>query len=454
MQLLAWIGLCFAVAFLLRNRPTAAIICIIALWFFVPTVGSYLLTGQRIGPLTFHAATWLTFAVICVQMVQDPRSLLNAVARNSYLFLILLLVLATSLLTTRTVQTGGGIVLLTDQMIVPAVLFLLIISVGGNSPTLVYTLRNFLFLCASIVTLIAMWQWSSQSVLLYESGFLTQFWFNPETQRWMGTFDQPLALSLVLCALMPLLAGVRRLFLAVPMLALFMAGVMITQSRVGMIVASAGAVYAIAFSRHRRSIKALVLTLVGVGFVGLLASPLAAGILERVADDTGSTEARNKAYGVFARDWEQYFFTGQGVTSSYEISEYAGLQTSFESSVLMYAVDIGIFFAILYFGLLLFVVLRNHSRHHVPGLTIAGLVVAIIPHTYSGLATRSVAGVVVWTVVAMTVIAAQRSVGNPRIRTSAGQRPRSPADEDVLPDSAAQLKPRHSIGSDTSWIGR
>lgn len=454
MQLLAWIGLCTAVACLLRARPAAGIISVLALWFFVPTVGSYLLTGQRVGPLTFHAATWLTLAILCVQLLQAPRALIQAVARHSYLFLIILLVLAVSFLTTRTVQDGGGIVLFIDQMVTPAVLLLLIIAAGTTSPNLVVTLRNSLLLFASVVTAVAAWQWAAQDVLFYESGFLTQFWFNPETQRWMGTFDQPLALSLVLCTLMPLLAGVRSLFLAVPMIGLFMTGVLISQSRVGMVVASAGAIYAIAFAQHRRPVKAVVLTAIGVGFFYLLASPLAEGILGRVADDTGSTEARNKAYGVFARDWSRYFFTGDGLTSSYEVAEYAGLRTSFESSLLMYAVDIGIVFAVLYFGSLLVVVLRNHGRHAVPGLTVAGLIVVLIPQTYSGLATRSVAGILVWAIVAMTIVAAERAGSPSRNGTLGARRIVAVAEGSRTERVGGRVSPRSTTASPASWIGR
>ncbi|MHA7277740.1 hypothetical protein ACX80O_14640 [Arthrobacter sp. Hz1] len=406
-------------------------------------MGSYLITGQRVGPLTFHASTWLTFAVFVTQLGRNPQALRQAVTRHSYLFLVLVLIFAVSFLTTRTMQSGGGMVLFIDQMVAPAMIFLLILAAGTTTLLLAITLRNFLFLCASLVTCIAIWQWFEGRVIFYEDGFLTQFWFNPETQRWMGTFDQPLALSLVLCTLMPLLAGVRSLFLAVPLVALFMTGVLISQSRVGIVVASAGAIYAIVFAHHRRRTKGVVLAAIAAGFFFLLASPLAAGILGRVSDDTGSTEARNRAYGIFLRDWDRYLFTGQGVTSSYEASEYAGLQTSFESSLLMYAVDIGIVFALLYFGSLLYIVVAYRTRHAVPGLTIAGLIVVLIPHSYSGLATRSVAGIIVWTIVAMTVVAAEReSVLPGHLDRLRGVVPRN------------RVKSSRSVDSGARWIGR
>ncbi|THJ67835.1 hypothetical protein E8P82_03100 [Arthrobacter echini] len=449
MQLLGWIALCVLTAGLLRTRPLVAIILVVALWFFVPTVGSYLLTGQRFGPWTFHAASWLIFAIFGVQLACDPRSLMRAIGRHAYVFLVLALVLAVSFLTTRTVQESGGVVLFVDQMVAPVVLFLLIISTGAGMPSLLPVLRTVLLVFAAIVTVVAVCQWFAQDVLFYEAGFLTQFWFNPDTQRWMGTFDQPLALSLVLCALMPLVAGVRSLAIAVPLIALFISGVLISQSRVGLVVAAAGAVYAIAASRHRASTRVLALSVIGAGFIPLLISPLGQGLLGRVADDTGSAEARNDAYAVFLRDWSRYLITGDGIGSSYEAADYAGLQTTFESSILMYAVDIGIVFAVLYFGSLLTLVLVNRSRQAVPGLTLAGLVVVFVPQTYSGLATRSVAGIVVWTIVALVVVAAERSRESPRVtsREVGGYR----ADSD---GRRAVVARRVNARVPTSWIGR
>ncbi|MBG0738337.1 hypothetical protein IV500_02685 [Paeniglutamicibacter antarcticus] len=451
MLLFVWIGVCALGAVLLRRHLTISIACVLALWFLIPTVGSYLLTGQKLGPLAFHCATWLILAIAITQLVWAPEALGKSVFRHRFLFLLLALVLSVAFLTTRTVQSGGGMVLFVDQMVAPALLFLLILAAGTIDAKLVPRLRNALMLLFCIVVIVAVFQWSTGSVLFYEAGFKTQFWFNPETKRWMGTFDQPLALSLVACALTPMVAGIRRLYIAIPLLALLVTAVLISQSRVGTGVVIASILYAVLFSRHKGSVKVAVVAAMGIGTYFLLMTPLVAGVLARVADDTGSAEARNQAYGVFFRDWSKYLFTGEGLTASYGVADFAGLQTSFESSIIMYAVDIGIVFAVLYFGALLVVVLQSAGRHSVPGLTLAGLLVVLIPQTYSGVATRSVAGIVIWTIVAMAAAAAQTAAD-----AGSAQRPTAaagPGRTAVLVPAARRSVPPNRQKS-SNWTGR
>jgi hypothetical protein len=453
MQLIAWLGLCALGSYLLRRHLTACLIAILALWFLVPTVGSYLLTGQQVGPLSFHAATWLILAVAAVQLLHAPQPLWESLRQARYFFLVTALVLAVALVTTRTVQSGGGMVLFVDQMVTPAVFFLLILAASRTDGHLVLRLRNTLMLLACVVVAVAVLQWTTKSVLFYEAGFQTQFWFKPENQRWMGTFDQPLALSLVLVVLAPMVAGIRRLWLAVPMLAVIVVGVVISQSRLGLGIVVVTVLYAVLFSKHAAALKLTVLAALAIGVYYLLLSPLVTGILARIADDTGSAEARNQAYRVFFHNWANYLFTGDGLTASYTVAEFAGLETSFESSFMMYAVDIGIVFAVLYFGGLLAVVLRSFGRHSVRGLSLAGLLVVLIPQTYSGVATRSVAGIVLWTVVAMVAVAASdRAV----VKVPA-MLPLEPERGLVPAGSAAPVPPvprRRRLQPASTWIGR
>jgi hypothetical protein len=408
-QLVMYVALCLVAAFVLRQKPLATLVVGLALWFFVPTVGSYLLTGQRSGPLTFHAATWFILSAFVMQVMQEPRNLRRVVSQTPLFLITLGLVLAVAVFTTRTVQGGGGMVLLIDQMLVPAVFFVLIIIASYSIENLVEKLRSVLLVFGCLVALLAILQYMTKSVLFYEAGFETQFWFNPATERWMGTFDQPLALSLVLCSIVPLAAHLRRLLVLVPFLIVVVAGVMVTQSRLGLVIVLGALAFTVGRSNFRLKVKVAIFSVLAAGVIALLNSPVGSGVLGRVADDTGSSEARGQAYAVFFRNWAQYFLSGSGMTSSYAVSAIAGLKTSFESSILMYAVDLGIVFAVLYFGALCVIVGRNAISHSIPGLTIAATLVVFIPQTYSGLATRSVAGIFVWTVLAMILVAGSSS---------------------------------------------
>lgn len=406
LQLGLWIAVCGTAAVAFRRRPFILVTAILALMFFVPTVGSPLITGQYGGPLSLHAATWLIFWTLLVQVMFNPTALATVISRNIYLFLVLTVVIAAGVLATREGR-GGGLVVLVDQVVAPVLLFVIIIAMGRSDPALFKKLRRVLLVLVAIVAVIALVQWSTHSVLFYEKGYQSQYWFTPKQSRWMGTFDQPLALSFALCTLGALLVGINRLTIQLPLLALFAAGVLTTQSRVGILIFLVVAVLVVLRSKAKFVAKAFMLcVLLGAGYL-FSTSPLAEGVLGRFVDDTGSSHAREAATKFFLDVWPQFILTGGGMTSSYRVGETAGLGTSLESSILMYSIDVGILFALLYFGTMVFIVLRGLSARVGGGVVLAGILAVVIPQTYSSLATRSVAGVIVWTVLALVMVATE-----------------------------------------------
>src|SRR4029453_9903896 len=234
MQLGIWIGLCVAGAFLLRSRPRITIAAVLFLWFLVPTVGSSMITGIPSGPMSLHAASWLIFAVFLIRLLDHPGSFRVVLGRHFFLFVLLLVVVLAAFLASRTSAAGGGMVLLLDQMVAPILFFLLLLSVAVTDPDIVTRLRSLMLWLVALVCIIALIQWLTHSVLFYEQGFMTQYWFNPMTDRWMGTLDQPLALSLAIAVAAPLVAGLSRNLVQTLLLILMVVGVLITQSRVGL----------------------------------------------------------------------------------------------------------------------------------------------------------------------------------------------------------------------------
>ncbi len=431
MQLALWIGLCLAGSVLLRSRPRVLLGAVLTLWFLVPAVGNSVVTGEAGGALGFHAASWLVVSILAGQLLHDPWSIRDALARHFFVFLVLALVIVAAFLASRTSEVGGGMLLLVDQILAPVLFFLLLIANSVRHPGLVKMLRSLLLFLVAVVCVIAVAQWLNGEALFYGPGFRTQYWFNPETQRWMGTLDQPLALSLVICVAAPLVAGLKRNSVQAALLVLMIVGVLITQSRVGLAVVGVSVVLVVFFADRKAWVKAIMLAfLAGVAMV-VISSPLVVGVSERLADDTGSAEARALALEYFLSRWADYAVAGQGIGSSYRVAVQAGLETSFENPILMYSIDFGIFFAVLYFGLMLVLLLRNSEWHDYRGLTFAGLLAVVIPQTYSSLATRSVAGIVVWTILAMVVIAgdenrALRRTRRTELAAAAGQA-RAPA---------------------------
>ncbi|WP_165478277.1 hypothetical protein [Arthrobacter sp. S39] len=432
MQLVLWIGLCVAASILLRSRPRVLLAAVLTLWFLVPAVGNSVVTGEAGGALGFHAASWLVVSVLAGQLLHDPWSIKDALARHFFVFLVLALVIVAAFLASRTSEEGGGMLLLVDQIMAPVLFFLLLIANSVRQPGLVKMLRSLLLFLVAVVCVIAVAQWLNGDALFYAPGFRSQYWFNPETQRWMGTLDQPLALSLVICVAAPLVAGLKRNSVQVVLLVLMIVGVLITQSRVGLAAVGVSVVLVVFFADRKAWVKAIMLAFLGGVAIVVISSPLVVGVSERLADDTGSAEARALALEYFLTRWADYAVAGQGIGSSYRVAVQAGLETSFENPILMYSIDFGIFFAVLYFGLMLVLLLRNSAWHDYRGLTFAGLLAVVIPQTYSSLATRSVAGIVVWTILAMVVIAGdenrvQRRMRRAELATVAGQA-RAPAE--------------------------
>ncbi|WP_115790090.1 hypothetical protein [Arthrobacter silvisoli] len=409
-RLALWIVCCFGFAWLFRRRIRWVFAAVLGLWMLVPTVGSPLITGVDSGSLSIHAASWLIFAAFVVRLAHDPVSLSRVLGREFFLFMGLALVVLAAFLASRTSQEGGGMVLLVDQILAPVLFFLVLLSAALTDPDLATALRTILLTLVAVTCVIALVQWLTHSVLFYEEGFLTQYWFNPETDRWMGTLDQPLALSLAICVAAPLVAGLKHNSVQALLLILMITGVLVTQSRVGLFVVGFSVVAVVLFARRRVWVKIAFLAVLSVATWFIVQSPLVAGVAQRLADDTGSAEARARAMEYFVAHWADYFIAGQGIGASYRVAVQGGLQTSFESPLVMYSIDFGIVFALLYFGMMAYLVLKHATRHHFRGLTLAGVLAVAVPQTYSSLATRSAAAIVIWTVFAMLVMAGDKVV--------------------------------------------
>jgi len=406
MQLVAWIALCVVVAVLTRNHPRIYLSAAVVAWFAIPVVGSRLVTGEAGGPLSFHPATWLIAASAGVQLLHNPRAVAAAVAHKVHIFLALALVAGAAV--AATVVHRGSFVVLVDQLLAPVTFFLLILAAGLADAGLLAVLKNLLVTLGVAVSTVALTQTLMGQVIFYESGFLTQYWFDPEDNRWMGTIDQPLALSLALCMIAPLVAGLRHPGLQLVMLVLFGAGVLASQSRLGIIAYALVAVFAVLRSRIPWQGK-VPLTAILAGAAWFVAgSTLSAGVAQRFADDTGSTAARADALGFFLTRWQDFLVAGEGMSASYRVSAAGGLITSLESSILMYAVDIGVVFALLYFGVMAVLIARNWRQRACPGLALGSLMGLLIVQTYSALATRSVAGILIWTMLALLVLAGRQ----------------------------------------------
>ncbi len=439
MQLAVWVGTCLAASFLLRSHVRVLLAAVLVLWLLVPAVGSGLITGLTSGPLSIHAASWLVFSIAVTRLLSDPGSLQLALARHFLLFLILGIVFVAAFVSS-VAAANGGMVPLVDQIAAPILYFLLLLSAAVRFDGMVALFRTLLLVLVAVLCVIAVAQWHSGQVLFYRSGFLTQYWFGRDSGRWMATLDQPLAFSLVLSVAAPLVAGLRRLWLQAGLLGMMAVGVLISQSRVGLVAVAVAAVVTLALGRTRPAVKTGMFLVMAAGAAAIVTSPLFAGVAGRLADDTGSGQARGLALEYFLERWAEYAVVGEGIGSSYRVAVQAGLETSFENPILMYSIDFGIVFAAFYFGAMGLLVLRKLGAGNYPGLALAGFMAVVIPQTYSSLATRSAAGILIWTVLAMVVIATDEARFRAVAARAEGTRARADSEADpALPAGRREL---------------
>ncbi|GIG38655.1 hypothetical protein [Cellulomonas phragmiteti] len=399
----AWLLACTAFAWLTRRRPLEATLTALVVWVAVPAAAGALVTGHSTGLLGVHPASWLVLAVVAVRLLHAPRDLVRVVARRVHLVIALGLVVAVAGFTTQQHGTGG-LALLVDMVVVPALVFVLLLAATDDDPRAVARVRTVVLGLAAVSAAFALVQWAAGRTLLYEAQYATRYWFREDFDRWMGTLDHPLTLSMLLCVAMPLLVGLRRASVQFALVALFCAGAVVTQSRTGVVVVALLAVWVVLRSQAPAHVRLLSLCALGGGAAALLGSGIVAGVAARFADDQGSAGARTDAFRFVAETWHEYAVLGHGLTASYEFASLGGLRTSLENSFLMYAVDIGAVFALVYFGAQAALVAEAWVRRAaLPGARVSALVAFLLPMTFNALAARSAAAVLLWTALALGV---------------------------------------------------
>ena len=404
-QLAVWVLACLTMAWLLQSRPIWGAGLTILLWTAVPAIAGHHLTGLSGGALAFHPATWLVLSIFVVQLVLNPSVIGAALGRHALLLLVVFTFSAVALLTSR-LMGSGGTRLLMDQIVGPMILFWLVVAFAYRSGRWMLFLRNVILFAAAGESILAVVQSILGRIVFYESDYLKLYWFDPEKfERWMGTTDSPLVLSLALCVSAALALSVRNWALRFSLLTLFLVGALIVQSRTGTAVMCAIILYSIL--RAHMVLWARALTCLAVVIVGyyLASSTIIAGLAGRLANDTGSADARLRAVWFVYDNWVDYLATGQGLTSSYGIARDAGLQTSIESSFLMYVVDVGFILALAYFGAQFAMLIRYGWQRGLLGGTLAALIGCGLQHTFSGVAGTNLSGTYIWAALALMVVA-------------------------------------------------
>ena len=406
MHLVVWALLCVATAVLLRRRPVVAAGLVITLWAAVPGIASGAVTGVATGGLASHPATFLILACFMVRLVVAGRALADAIGQRIYVYTLLLAVVVAAGLTTRLAKTGG-LVLVVDQLIAPVLLFAIVHSALMAAPSERSALRNWFLTIAALESGLAITQRLTGHVLFYGSYYQQQRWFDPVGwTRWMGTIDHPLGLSFLICLAVPFIADLRRAGVQVALIVLMVAAVIITQSRTGLFVVGFEIVYVVLAARVSEMTKVVLGALTAVGLAAVASTGLLSDVENRLVNDSGSAAARSDAFEFFVRHLGDFLVVGGGSGSSYDVARAAGLITSLESAIYIYAVDFGLFFALIYFATQLGLVIRAIGGTGGRGTVLAGVAAVVVPQTYSSLGADTSAAALLWVVLAMCAAAA------------------------------------------------
>jgi hypothetical protein len=399
-RLVLWVALGLIVSLSLRRRPTLTICLVLAVWTIVPGVVTGQLTGHTSGSLSLHVGSWLILTTFLTALFTDPGALGEALVRRFVAFIAVLLVIAAAVLETKTGTASHGVVLAVDEMAAPFLAFWVLAAALIRRPGDALVLRNTIVALATGEAVFAIVQYAANNVILYNTDYLTRYWYKPGWNRWMGTTDHPLVLSLLICGAIPLLVGLRRRWLQPVLLVVLLIAVVITQSRSGAIAAAIGAMYVVLASRTSTVRKVALISVMAVAGALIATSSLSSGIVDRINNDTGSALARGSAWSYFADNWTHYLWTGGGITSNYLVAAEGGLDTSFESAFLMYSIDLGLLLAVAYFAVQFALALRG-PRTRAPGSRMAAVLLLLLCQTFNSLEVTSLAGPLIWIVLAL-----------------------------------------------------
>jgi hypothetical protein len=403
-QLAAWLLVCLTTAWLLRFKPVHALVIAIMLWTAIPAVAGHNLTGNVSESLGFHPATWLVMCIFLVQLVWHPTTLGAVLSRHPLLLLVVAVFAVGAFLTSRA-SDSGGTRLMVNQIVGPILLWWLAVAFAYQSRQLALVLRNGMLLAMAAQCMLALIQSGIGSIVFYNKDYEKLYWFDPERfNRWMGTTDSPLVLSIAVSIAAALALGLRNWALRFSLLVLFLIGTLITQARLGTATVCLIILYSIL--RSHMAVWARAVTSLGVIVAGyyLATSTIVAGLASRLTNDTGSTDARLRALRFVADTFPSYLGSGYGLTSSYTIARDAGLRSSLESSYLMYLVDVGFLLATLYFGAQFALLFRYGSQTALLGATLAAAVGVVLQHTFSAVAGSNLSGAFIWSALALMVV--------------------------------------------------
>ncbi|MBT1191094.1 O-antigen ligase family protein [Rhodococcoides kroppenstedtii] len=383
----------------LRNHLYLVLAGSTFLYLALPFYASTLLIGGSVGLIPqLHPSTWLIVAAALVACATvGKRTNVESFYFWFYMAMMFFVVFAT--ITTWWYSKSTGLKVVIDQIIGPILLFTLLRGEYRRVPQRIFAIRNAL-LAGVVLNIVVAYAVVTEAIQQpHRDLYKSIFGVFPAPDRGFGLTDQPLALAFVIMVALPLVLSLRSWPLRVIITFVMLAGVLLTQSRLGVVVAIVAVAYLIfqAETPIRRIGSVLVFFIILFYFYR---SDLYDGVQRRFEYDSGSTLARSYGWEFALDNWQAFWWTGGGAGSVYRTVREAGANTSLESAFTIYGFDFGFVGTALFFGFLVAAVLR--ARHNsIRGARLAAALALVVVQTYSSISTQSAAGCVFWLAIAL-----------------------------------------------------
>lgn len=399
------VGFCAIFALIAADSPRIALGSVFAAYIFLPftPIGRIFVGNTGVG---IHVATLLVSTLWVAKLVahrsesrleRDGASIPTAVHYFVATFVVGALV--------NQVASGAApataMAFILNQIIAPYLYFILCVDENRRDPTLMPLAAKSFVIVGMFQSVIAIGVVGGLWGQPYANAFSGSWWWHQqfvESGRQLGTLDSPLNLGLFLAACVPL-ASVFRSFAANAFCQfILIAGILLTQSRIAIIAGLAGVLYLMFFGIRQPGRRLAMIATVIVGYVAFNSFGLVSTLLERVANDKGSSDARTLAWGYLAAHWNEFLVTGVGIfdSKSYLISR--GFYSSAESAIFSYAVAFGLAFTLCYFAAIAWIIVHAvRMEGRISGPAMSAILVAISIQFYSSVATESSAAFILWT---------------------------------------------------------
>lgn len=433
-----WVAVAVALTIAWFRRPSVMPVAVIALYVGIPFAA-----GSGMAGGVAHPGTIVAVVALVIAATVRSSTLLSELNKRATIYIVMGAILAYLGLLLHLNNNGQNIQI---ETFVSPFLLVLIFRLSSHWGDVGRPVAIGLIGVALAQVFVSSLAWMRGGPIFYVEQYSAAYrWFTPDLTRALGTTDHPLVLSLLLAAAIPLLANLRSAATQVILLAVLAAGLLLTESRTGLLAGLVGVSYLTLRRGHSLGYRIAIVVGATTAAGFLLSGSLAEDVLGKFADDAGSSFVRGLSVDAFLSRWSEFVFVGWGNDGANEFRLQMGLPASLESAFLILAVNYGIVFAIIYFA---FAVKLAFTRGAgAPGTRVAALIAIVLVQSFSSLGTNSASAAILWAFVGLATLRSSDRT-TPEAATIQSHRP-VPA---ARPTSSA-FQPA-ATGSATPWPDR